>query len=252
MKMLFVADLHYALRQYDWLLGNAPGFDAVAIGGDLLDLASALDTDSQIIVVEKYLRRIASRTPLLVCSGNHDGDARNTSHESICRWLREAGGDGLHVDGGCFMHGETLVSICPWWDGGQTQAEVEEQLARDAARPKRRWVWIHHAPPAGSPVSWTGRKSAGDAVLAQWIERFSPDLVLSGHIHNAPFYPDGSWIGRIGKTWLFNPGRQIGPQPSCVIVDFEAMSARWVAIGEDEFHELEAPADFSGPHAAGA
>src|SRR5882672_3259375 len=58
MKMLFVADLHYALKQFDWLVANASNFDPIIIGGDLLDLGSALDFDVQIMVVEKYLRRI--------------------------------------------------------------------------------------------------------------------------------------------------------------------------------------------------
>ena len=77
MRMLFVADLHYSLRQFDWLAANASRYDLVIIGGDLLDLGSALDFDVQIIVVEKYLRRIRRYAPLLVSSGNHDGDGHN-------------------------------------------------------------------------------------------------------------------------------------------------------------------------------
>ena len=241
MKWLFVADLHYGLKQFDWLLANAPGYDAVLIGGDLLDLASALDLDTQIVVVEKYLSRLSRNVPLLVSSGNHDGDARNAARESICRWLREAKAGQLHVDGDSVSFGDTLVTICPWWDGPETRAEVQQLLERDASRPKHKWIWIHHAPPAGSAVCWTGRKHAGDEILTGWIHRFSPDLVLSGHIHNAPFYPDGSWIDRIGNTWVFNVGRQIGPQPSFVILDFETMSARWISVDEDNTRCLMMP-----------
>ena len=250
MKMLFVADLHYGLKQFDWLIATASDFDAVVIGGDLLDLSSALDLDTQIIVVEKYLSRIARHTRLLVSSGNHDGDARNAARESICRWLHEAKEERLHVDGESVEIGDTLVTICPWWDGAETRAEVASLLERDAARAKRKWVWIHHAPPAGSPVSWTGRESAGDEVLTEWIGRFSPDLVLSGHIHNAPFYADGAWIDRLGKTWVFNAGRQIGPRPTCVILDFANMSARWISIEEDLLHDL-APLEAITAQAAG-
>ena len=45
MKLLFVADLHYALKQFDWLMANAPRFDATIIGGDLLDLAGFLEPE---------------------------------------------------------------------------------------------------------------------------------------------------------------------------------------------------------------
>ena len=54
MKMLFVADLHYTLKQLDWLVANAGDYDLVVIGGDLLDLGSDLDFDVQIVVVERY------------------------------------------------------------------------------------------------------------------------------------------------------------------------------------------------------
>jgi len=248
MQLLFVADLHYTLKQFDWLIAKARGFDAVLIGGDLLDLASALDLDTQIVVVEKYLSRLSRDVPLLVSSGNHDGDGRNAARESICRWLRDAKDDQLYVDGDSVVFGETLVTICPWWDGPETREEVEQLLQRDAARPKQKWIWIHHAPPAGSSVCWTGRQSAGDEVLSEWIGRFSPDLVLSGHIHNAPFYPDGSWIDRIGNTWVFNVGRQIGPQPSFLILDLDSMSARWISMDEDDTRRLK----LTGATAAGA
>ena len=33
MKLLFAADLHYALKQFDWLAANAGECDALIIGG---------------------------------------------------------------------------------------------------------------------------------------------------------------------------------------------------------------------------
>ena len=252
MRMLFVADLHYGLKQFDWLIASAPDYDAVVIAGDLLDLGSSLDLDVQIVVVEKYLRRLAQRTRVLVSSGNHDGDGRTAAKESVCRWLREVKGDSLYVDGDSVEIGGTLVTICAWWDGAESRAEVERLLAQDAAREKRRWIWIYHSPPEGSPVSWTGQKSAGDEVLTAWIARFAPDVVLSGHIHNAPFYAEGAWIDRLGKTWVLNPGRQIGPRPSYVILDFDRMSARWVSVEEEMTKDLALPDAVTAPVASAA
>ena len=79
--------LHSSAKQFDWLSAHAAEFDPVIIGGDLLDLASVLDLDTQIVVVEKYLNRIRQQTRLLVCSGNHDGDSRNAADESVAYWL---------------------------------------------------------------------------------------------------------------------------------------------------------------------
>ena len=48
MKILFGADLHYALKQFDWLTARAGSFDLAIIGGDLLDLGSAFGLEVQI------------------------------------------------------------------------------------------------------------------------------------------------------------------------------------------------------------
>jgi Icc-related predicted phosphoesterase len=232
MKLLFVADLHYALRQFDWVVARAAHYDLVAIGGDVLDLASPLDLDLQIVVVEKYLDRIAAKTRLLITSGNHDGDARNAADESVAAWLQQTRERGVLVDGDSALIGGTLLTACPWWDGPVSRAAVESQINRDSLQSAQRWFWIHHAPPEGSPVSWTGKKFAGDEWLRGWIDRFQPDAVLSGHVHHSPFYAEGSWIDRIGRTWVFNPGRQPGPSPTCIEIDLERMIAGWISAEE--------------------
>ena len=243
MRMLFVADLHYALKQFDWLAKTAVHFELVVIGGDLLDLASSVDLDVQITVVEKYLQRIGQQTRLLVSSGNHDGDARSGANESIARWLQEAKAAEVFVDGDSVEVGDTLITVCPWWDGPESRAAIEAQLARDAERPKARWIWIHHAPPDQSPVSWTGRKFGGDEFLPGWIRQYQPDAVLSGHIHNAPFHAEGAWVDQLGKTWVFNPGQQIGPRPAFIALDLETMQAEWTSMEGTETQDLrEEPA----------
>ena len=227
--MLFVADLHYTLRQYDWLTANAGDYDLVIIGGDLLDLGSALDFDVQIVVVEKYLHRIRQKTRLLVSSGNHDGDSRNAANESFAGWLQLSRGEGLFVDGDSAVIGDTRVTACPWWDGPVSRAELENLLEREASQKTGLWLWSHHAPPDGARVSWTGKKFVGDPFLREWIERFGPDLVLSGHIHRAPFLAEGSWIDRIEKTWVLNPGQQPGPFPTYIRLDLDVMIAEWIS-----------------------
>jgi Icc-related predicted phosphoesterase len=246
MKILFVADLHYALKQFDWLTANASGYDLAVIGGDLLDLGSLLDLDVQIAVVEKYLNRLRGQTQVLVSSGNHDCEARSAANESVCQWQHEVKAGQLFVDGDSVEVAGTLITICPWWDGPVSRAEVETLLLRDAGRAKAKWIWIHHAPPDRSPVSWTGKKFGGDPFLVEWIRRFEPDLVLSGHIHNAPFVSQGSWIDRIGRTWVFNPGKQIGPFPTCLVFDLERMRVEWDSLEEQGRQQLNVPAGAAG------
>jgi len=241
MRMLFVSDLHYALKQFDWLTANAARYELIIIGGDLLDLGSSLDFDVQIVVVEKYLDRLRQKTRLLVSSGNHDGDARNAADESFARWLLQARADGLFVDGESAILEDTCITACPWWDGPVSRAELEALLEREASRRAGRWIWSHHAPPQGTRVSCAGKQLLGDPFLREWIERFKPDLVLSGHLHNSPFRADGSWIDRLDQTWIFNPGRQPGPWPAHIALDLGAMTAEWISIEGESIQQLALP-----------
>ena len=238
MKMLFVADLHYTLRQFDWLLGVAKNHELIVIGGDLLDLSSVLSVDVQIVVVEKYLRRLRALTRALVCSGNHDLDGHNAAGEAVAAWLQELRTENLFVDGTSAEFFDTLLTICPWWDGPVSRMEVEAQLAMQAGRNWRRWIWVYHAPPSDAAVCWNGREFVGDEFLRGWIERWAPDIVLSGHIHNAPFYKEGSWVDRINKTWVFNVGRQPGPFPTCISLDLDTMTARWTSVEKQSIQRL--------------
>ena len=63
MRALVVADLHYSLPQFDWLLAAAPQFDLVIFAGDALDIGSFVDFRAQIVVVKKYLSLLAGRHP---------------------------------------------------------------------------------------------------------------------------------------------------------------------------------------------
>jgi Icc-related predicted phosphoesterase len=82
-----------------------------------------------------------------------------------------------------------------------------------------------------------GPKFIGDE-FSGWIQRFAPDIVLSGHIHNSPFYAEGSWVDRIGKTWVFNPGKQIGACPAYIALDLDAMTAEWISLEGKSVRQL--------------
>ncbi len=117
MRCLFVADLHYSLPQFDWLVQAAPRYDLVALAGDVLDVGSAVDFRAQTLVVRKYLERLARVTRLVVCSGNHDLDSRGEDGEKTARWIAGIRELGIAGDGDGFVHGDMYVSVCPWWDG---------------------------------------------------------------------------------------------------------------------------------------
>ncbi|HSI40140.1 MAG TPA: metallophosphoesterase family protein [Xanthobacteraceae bacterium] len=241
MRCLVVADLHYALPKFDWLLQAAPHYDLVVLAGDALDIASIVDFRAQILVVRKYLQRICATTRLIVCSGNHDLDGRGESGEKEARWIGAIDEFCAARDGDTVVIDDILFTVCPWWDGPLLREALGAQLEDDARRRAgRRWVWIHHAPPTNSPTSWSGSRSLGDAELETWIARYCPDIVISGHIHQSPFVRDGSWADRIGTSWVFNPGFQYGSPPAYIALDFAQMEAVWVSAMDVQTVRLDA------------
>jgi Icc-related predicted phosphoesterase len=234
MKLLCTADLHYRLPQLDWLVDQAGTVDVVVVPGDLLQVVGAAPLEVQIVVVSKYLRRLAERSLVLASSGNHDLDGPGQTGEQASGWLRDLAGDGLVVDGQSIDVDGTRFTVCPWWDGPATRQLVEDQLSAAAVDRPPRWIWVYHSPPADSPLCQAGSRSYPDVDLAAWIDRWQPDLVICGHIHQAPWVVGGGWVDRRGTTWLLNAGHQPGPMPAHVVVDLDAGTAEWVALPERE------------------
>lgn len=243
MKILLAADLHYDLRKFDWVVEAAPHVDLVVLAGDLLDRASLVDRPAQAVVAQKYFRKIRERKRLLVCSGNHDLDVRDANGELTARWMGKTRRLDVPGDGDSLVMENCRFTILPWWDGDVGRDWISAHLAEEAALRPANWIWVIHVPPSESPVGWAGDKCFGADEVRRWIEDYQPDMVFSGHVHQAPFIKDGSWADRIGKSWCFNAGFQLGPYPSCIVIDTDERIAYWVSLAGLEQLSLDAPAE---------
>lgn len=241
MKCLVVADLHYSLPQFDWVVNEADRFDLVILAGDHLDLSSLVQGWAQTVVVQKYMELLRQKTHVLICSGNHDLDSRDASGEKTAKWVADCRHSKVSSDGDTFAIENTLISVCPWWDGPKARERIEAQLAIDARKRTGRWIWVHHAPPDHSPISWTGSRDSGDAVLSGWIAHYQPDIVLSGHVHQSPFVKGGSWVDRIGPTWVFNTGCHSGAPPPHIMFDTELQEAVWMSSAGIQSFRFDEP-----------
>ena len=228
--ILLVSDLHYSLPQLDWVVAAAPSYDLVVVAGDTLDFRSTVPLDAQSEVVLHYLALLRSVAQVVVASGNHDLTGPDRDGEQSALWLADPRMVGIPTDGSSLAVDDTLLTVCPWWDGPVGRARVAAQMGADAVRRPRHWLWVYHWPPSGSTTSWTGSRDYGDADLRGWIDEHRPDIVLAGHVHESPFRPDGSWADRIGDTWVFNPGHQIGAVPVHIELDLDGGWARWSSI----------------------
>ena len=248
MQILLVSDLHYTLKQLDWVASVAADFDLVVVAGDHLDIASIVEPDAQIAVVLEYLARMATKTTVIASSGNHDLNARNEFDERAAVWLDAAREYGVFVDGTQRRHrrrdrhGVPVVGRA-----AHVRRSSTSQLAADAELVgDRLWIWVYHAPPDNSPTSWTGKRHYGDTELVAWIEQHSPGIVLCGHVHQSPFASDGGWIDRIGSTLILNAGRQRGPFPACIEIDTTAGTASWRSLEGVEEQTSRAPPSTRG------
>jgi Icc-related predicted phosphoesterase len=221
------SDLHYDLRQLDWIIGQAADFDAVVLAGDHLDVGGRVDVDAQIAMTLAILQRLADETTVIANSGNHDLSARRPDGEKAAAWLADVD-PRVATDGACVEVGDDVVSVCAWWEGAATLAELEQHLGRDARRRGGgAWIWVYHSPPDASPTSWSGSRHYGDDVLNRLIAEHAPEVVLTGHVHDSPFRPDGGWHDRIGSTLVLNAGRNPGPVPAHLVVDTGAGEVSW-------------------------
>ena len=149
--------------------------------------------------MKKYLALLSGMTRVILCSGNHDLDDRSAEGEKIARWVGDVRELGIACDGDSLTIGDTLFTVCPWWDGPLVKQPHRRPASRRRRRARlQRWIWVHHAPPANSPTSWGGKRFFGDVELVQWIAQYQPSMVISGHVHQSPFIPDGSWFDRLG------------------------------------------------------
>src|SRR6266702_4056537 len=140
MRCLIVADLHYSLPQFDWLLSAAPRFDLVIFAGDALDVGSSVDFRAQIVVVKKYLALLSGLTRVILCSGNHDLDERNPQGEKIARWIGDVRELGIACDGDSLTSGETFHPVCAWWDRQLLEHRIEHHIREAATAQLKRWA----------------------------------------------------------------------------------------------------------------
>mgnify|MGYP001149891139 CR=1 FL=1 len=128
MRLLLTSDLHYKLRQYDWLIGSAARFDVVVVAGDHIDAFLPVPSEVQIAALSATLTAVARQSRLLVCSGNHDLNARNDEGEKTADWLDPVRSAALAVDGDSVVVDDVLFTLCPWWDGPHARARLEREL----------------------------------------------------------------------------------------------------------------------------
>lgn len=215
LRILGVVDLHWSGKKPP-RLPDPVGFDLVLLAGDLTNF---LGPDHARRIVEPLQD---SGVPVLAVCGNCD-------QRPVDDYFRELDIDldrrARVVDGVRFLglSGGLPFGDLPYErteeDYERVAAETFEQAAAVEGKPT---ILVSHQPPHGTVCDLARGQHVGSKSLRTAVERHQPDLVFSGHIHEA--------IGQdtIGSTRLVNPGPWfqgrslvIEADPDAGTVDFE-------------------------------
>jgi Icc-related predicted phosphoesterase len=226
MKLLLTVDLHHRRPWFDWLLGQARRYDLIGIAGDLLDMFSDAPRPAQADDVQRFLRKLAAMTRVVVCSGNHDaiGPVVPPMRGPVSRWLAELDSvRELISDGRTEAVGELVVTTVPYDADPEEKAVRLDRGHRVRAQRGGKWLVLHHEPPVTA-----GSATEGSAQGLDLVERYGPDFWLSGHVHDLPERLGGTWRHQVGATVVLTPGQRLWAlRPNHVVVDLETNVVTW-------------------------
>lgn len=193
-RFIAFTDIHGAYSQVEKVLTGESRFDAIILGGDLTTVGTPAEAEGALRLFRQH------GAPVLAVAGNMDPveleDVFQRNNESI-------NGKGVIIrDIGIFG-----VSAAPY-SPLQTPYEVSEEDIYDLAeqgwnhiKTAPRKIFVPHAPPFGTRLDVVhSGKHVGSTAVRRFIEKYAPDLVLCGHIHEAR----GEDV--IGRTKVVNCG----------------------------------------------
>lgn len=196
MHILAIADIHGNRAQLRAILAQAAPADLIVLAGDLTHLGNP-DEAQEIVSMCR-----AHAPDVLTVTGNCD-DALIEKYMAL---------DGHSLTGaGRIVHGVGFFGVSaaqPFI--GNTWEVPESQLAAWAAAGHAmvagaaRKALISHPPPHGF-VDMTFRKThAGSTAVRDALDRYRPDLVVCGHIHEARGMAahNGATIINCGPAWM--------------------------------------------------
>ena len=208
------SDLHYRLPHYDWLVRALKTSTSLHWPGISRTSSARCRSVCRSSSSSATSSTLAERATVLAASGNHDLDGPGELGEQVAGWLRDLRQDTLLCDGASVDLDGIRFTVCPWWDGPATRDAVAAQLAAAAVDRPATWIWLYHAPPANTVLCNDGRRVFPDHELAAWIEQYQPELVMCGHIHQAPWVDGGSWHAQTRQDVGFQRGQADRPDPS--------------------------------------
>ncbi len=203
MKILAAADIHGEKKFIDKIVKKAKenDVDLILVAGDITHLETKLEG----IIGE--LKKAGK--PIILIPGNEESVATvdflvemySPGVYNIHAYSIKYKDIGIIGIGGATKVGPHFV----------TEEEVWDVLMKGLQKVKdsKFKIVLAHEPPDGTKLAL---KFRGSKALREFIEKYQPDLVICGHIHEAQ-----GMYERLGKTFIINPG------PEGKIIDLERL-----------------------------
>jgi hypothetical protein len=192
LKILAAADIHGDSSTSRKLAEKAvkEKVDLVLLCGDL----TMFNRESKNIIkpfVDKKLK-------LLLIPGNHDSFATAEFFAEFYGVKNIHGYSAQYKDVGFFGCGGTDLGLTK-----MTEKQISSTLekAHNGIKGLKKKIMVTHMHPSGSKAEFTG--ILGSKSIRKAVERFKPDFILSGHIHEAEGIEE-----KIGNTTIINVGRK--------------------------------------------
>lgn len=194
MKIIAMGDIHERVKALEIMSAEISVADLVVITGDLTQFGN-----------EEKARKVIDAVKVI--NPNVLAQVGNLDSLEIDRFLTR---EGINIHGS----GRVIDDVGIFGSGGSgatpfhTPVEFSENELRDALEKGYRDVedsqvkiLISHAPPINTEVDMINSGThVGSKAVKEFIEKYQPDLCITGHIHEA------SGEDTIGRTKIINPG----------------------------------------------
>ncbi len=192
LKILAAADIHGDSTTSRKLakLAAKEKVDLVLLCGDL----TMFDKDSKNLIKPFKDKKLK----LLLLPGNHDSFATAEFLAEFYGVTNIHGYSAQYEGVGIFGCGAATFGL-----SRMTEKQIWDSLekAHKGIKGLKKKIMVTHTHPRGTKAEFSGFK--GSKSIRRAIEKFKPDLVLSGHIHEAEGIEE-----KIGKTKVINVGRK--------------------------------------------
>jgi uncharacterized protein len=193
-RIIALTDIHGAYDRIEKILRTESSFDAVVVGGDLTTHGTPEEAGAAIRRLQGF------GAPVFAVAGNMDLPAFDATYKTL----------GVNINANAMIvnsvgfFGVSGSSFTPM----NTPYEIsEEEIGRRAADGWRlaesaHWkIFVPHVPPKGTALDKILMgKHVGSAAVRTFVERYQPDVLICGHIHESR----GTDV--LGKTQMVNCG----------------------------------------------